>query len=596
MSARLFRSIREGVSWSGFETNALFLAMGGGEFSDVSHASGFDFPDDGRGMALVDWDGDGDLDVITTNRNAPQIRILQNNVPSKDMHWLGIRLHGDGSVNSDAIGARVSISLKGQPAMIRTVRAGEGFQTQNSKWLHFGLGEFDTIESVRVDWPGGKSQRFFDLKVNHRYDIHYGYASAIVEEKRIVRDLDKDLITEDLVDEIPGRVLTASKLPVLPVFYKTLDGETVRNSWKKDSGVSVLTFWTSWCPLCEKELANFNKQFQKLNGAGISVLALSVDGVGPIEGSNAAAVALAKKLKLQFPVGMASQDILDQVEILHDLVFEKRGRFNLPTTLVIDAQSQLSAFYEGPLEVDELLEISRWVSYDQSSKNAVAHLPFKGKRLVEPLEFRLTEYGNLLLKKGFYLEASALLSRFRPRFQVDSNYPDFLVKLGLAYEKQDDLRGALRHFSAAVRLRPKNIHGWMSLGSRQMAMREDLGAIESFQTALKLKSNVPEAHYNIGIVQSRMFQLKDALKSFQAELKRDPKHVLAKANVAGVFLRQNQPLQAITALEEVLVLKADFHEARLQLAKLYEAQNDVLKAEKHYKILAQMKPDFLDAR
>ena len=65
--ATLNRLLREGRSLSGRERNCAFLNLGQANaerrFAEVSTASGFDFPDDGRALALVDWDSDGDFDV-----------------------------------------------------------------------------------------------------------------------------------------------------------------------------------------------------------------------------------------------------------------------------------------------------------------------------------------------------------------------------------------------------------------------------------------------------------------------------------------------------------------------------------------------------
>ena len=67
-SRQIFRLMREGVSWSGHERNTCFLSSGAaGRFIDISKASGFDFPDDGRAMVLTDWDGDGDLCLLYTS-------------------------------------------------------------------------------------------------------------------------------------------------------------------------------------------------------------------------------------------------------------------------------------------------------------------------------------------------------------------------------------------------------------------------------------------------------------------------------------------------------------------------------------------------
>ena len=68
--------ILEGRSFSGRERNRLFLGTPTGNFADASAVTGIDFPDDGRGVATLDWDHDGDLDVWITNRNAPRLRLL----------------------------------------------------------------------------------------------------------------------------------------------------------------------------------------------------------------------------------------------------------------------------------------------------------------------------------------------------------------------------------------------------------------------------------------------------------------------------------------------------------------------------------------
>lgn len=138
-----------GNSLSGREQNCAFLNLGDGTFATVSALSGFDFPDDSRAIALTDWDGDGDLDAWITNRTAPMLRYLRNDAPAANRSLL-LKLEGTTAAR-DATGARAEVRLKGQPdkPLIRTVKSGEGFLGQSSRWLHFGLGTAD-IASVRV--------------------------------------------------------------------------------------------------------------------------------------------------------------------------------------------------------------------------------------------------------------------------------------------------------------------------------------------------------------------------------------------------------------------------------------------------------------
>ncbi|HEY0784314.1 MAG TPA: VCBS repeat-containing protein, partial [Acidobacteriaceae bacterium] len=70
--------IRSDKSWSGHERNVLYCNHGDGTFSEISGAAGLDFPEDARSFALADLDGDGRLEVILKNRNAPQVRVLHN--------------------------------------------------------------------------------------------------------------------------------------------------------------------------------------------------------------------------------------------------------------------------------------------------------------------------------------------------------------------------------------------------------------------------------------------------------------------------------------------------------------------------------------
>lgn len=95
--------IREGGSWSGRERNCAFLNTGDGRFADVSAVAGWDFPDDGRAVAVVDWDLDGALDVWVSNRNGPRVRFLKN-AGLAENRYLAVRLIGV-TCNRDAIGA-----------------------------------------------------------------------------------------------------------------------------------------------------------------------------------------------------------------------------------------------------------------------------------------------------------------------------------------------------------------------------------------------------------------------------------------------------------------------------------------------------------
>ena len=154
--------LAEGHSMSGRERDCCFLNIGKHPFANVSSVTALDFPDDSRGLGLVDWDHDGDQDLWMTCRTAPRVRLLRNDVGNRQSHFT-LKLEGR-DCNRDAIGARIELELDGgvpsgpPRTLIRTVRAGEAFVSQHSKWIHFGLGQNPKIKRLRVRWPGRATQ------------------------------------------------------------------------------------------------------------------------------------------------------------------------------------------------------------------------------------------------------------------------------------------------------------------------------------------------------------------------------------------------------------------------------------------------------
>ncbi|MGI9244860.1 MAG: ASPIC/UnbV domain-containing protein, partial [Verrucomicrobiales bacterium] len=159
----LAERIRKGASFSGRERNCAFLNLGGQSFADASAALGLDLEQDSRGIALCDWDHDGDVDLWLTNRTAPRLQLLRNETAaaSGGAGWVAFFLVGDVSQGCpmDAAGARVVLSAGGSDRL-QTVHLGDGFLSQSSRWLQFGLGDEPQIDRVVVHWPAGEPETF----------------------------------------------------------------------------------------------------------------------------------------------------------------------------------------------------------------------------------------------------------------------------------------------------------------------------------------------------------------------------------------------------------------------------------------------------
>lgn len=150
---------------SGYQENFLFHNQGGMLFKNEAALHQVNSKLDGRGVGIADFDNDGRLDMYVSNANAKPF--LYRNVQPTENHWVQFLLEGNG-INSAAIGARIWVTTKEQ-TLVSFVNGGNGFASQSTLRVHFGLGEFDHVGQVRIMWPSGKEQIFKDVQADQIY-------------------------------------------------------------------------------------------------------------------------------------------------------------------------------------------------------------------------------------------------------------------------------------------------------------------------------------------------------------------------------------------------------------------------------------------
>ena len=140
------------------------------------------------GLAIADFDRDGDLDVLagaSTARDCArrwsknEVRFYENQ--AADTKWMLLHLEGNGtSTNRSAIGAKVTVKAGGR-TVTREVSGGYGhFGMQNDLTVHVGLGGCEGADEVTVRWPDaqGSTQTFTRLPGNQFMRLKQGSAQA----------------------------------------------------------------------------------------------------------------------------------------------------------------------------------------------------------------------------------------------------------------------------------------------------------------------------------------------------------------------------------------------------------------------------------
>ncbi len=115
-----------------------------------------------RGIAVGDYDDDGDLDLLVVNDD--EVPSLLRNDGGNSGHWLKVRLVGRRS-NRDGIGARLRLEAAGT-SQVREMRLTSGYYSSHDPRLHFGLGTADRVERLEILWPSGTHQELTGLPAN----------------------------------------------------------------------------------------------------------------------------------------------------------------------------------------------------------------------------------------------------------------------------------------------------------------------------------------------------------------------------------------------------------------------------------------------
>jgi len=172
--------------------NFAFKNKGDLTFLDVSNEWGIDYEGFTNGSAYADLDNDGDLDLVVNNLE-DKSKLYENkaNILSTNT-YIRVQLGGHDK-NAFGIGCKVWLEDHGE-LQYQELTLSRGFQSSVEPIVHFGTGEKEEIEKIKVLWQDGKEQVLNQVKTNQLLKLDYRNAiypqtEEVEAEEQVFKDI-----------------------------------------------------------------------------------------------------------------------------------------------------------------------------------------------------------------------------------------------------------------------------------------------------------------------------------------------------------------------------------------------------------------------
>ena len=172
--------------------NAVYHNMRDLTFEDAGKKWGLDIPSMSNGSAYGDLDNDGDLDLVVNNVNMQAFIYRNESRQQTKNNYLNITFKG-GDKNPFAVGASVRLYFDGQE-ILQELYPVRGFQSSMDYEMTIGLGQTQTIDSLRVLWPNDKTQVVTGVSVNQTLNLDQAEATEVFIPRK--RKTGPQLLTE----------------------------------------------------------------------------------------------------------------------------------------------------------------------------------------------------------------------------------------------------------------------------------------------------------------------------------------------------------------------------------------------------------------
>ena len=151
------------------EREYIFRNDGDGTFTEVGQAAGLTTASDGRCVVTMDYDRDGDMDIVLLC-NAGPLKLWRNDSPGGKWLQLVLDTSQNPSLAPRGRGVRAT-AVTGPRSRLRYMDGGHSYLGSSEEIMHFGLGTDATVDTLTIVWPLGYVTTLTNVPANQRLTV-----------------------------------------------------------------------------------------------------------------------------------------------------------------------------------------------------------------------------------------------------------------------------------------------------------------------------------------------------------------------------------------------------------------------------------------
>jgi enediyne biosynthesis protein E4 len=175
--------------WPGWPNSPtkMWINDGNAIFSDTSILSGLFFNINGRGLVSLDYDKDGDLDLIFIDNQGP-IRFYRNDLAIEDGFTNYLRVNLDTSTHPclapNGFGAKVIATVNGQ-TQLHATHNNASYLSQSELTTHIGLETATQLDQLEIQWADGSTTILNNIPANQEITVSAYHPTDLNQDTRL---------------------------------------------------------------------------------------------------------------------------------------------------------------------------------------------------------------------------------------------------------------------------------------------------------------------------------------------------------------------------------------------------------------------------